>query len=119
MKRIKCIFKSKGKIVIRTAILNDDFTKLSKSIKNEATGIMEDLIYYDNVWGLYFEGEKTSFELHFKMSKEWDRTAIPLKAITWEGGIDGTITDVQRLKVYVKELNVTGKLKHPHNIITL
>jgi len=76
MKTVKCTFKSNGSKITKTAILNDDFTKLSKSKKNQAIEIIEDLIEYDK-----------------------GRTLEPVKAITWEGGTDGVITDVQSFTV--------------------
>ena len=82
----------------KTAILNDDFTKLSKSKKNQATEIIEDLIEYEGVWGLSFD-DNPNYELQFKVDDDKGRTLEPVKAITWEGGTDGVITDVQSFTV--------------------
>lgn len=98
MKTIRCTFKSNGSKITKTAILNDDFTKLSKSKKNQATEIIEDLIEYEGVWGLSFDDDP-NYELQFKVDDDKGRTLEPVKAITWEGGTDGVITDVQSFTV--------------------
>ena len=98
MNTIRCTFKSNGETISKTAVLNDDFTKLSKSKKNQATEIIEDLIEYEGVWGLSFDDDP-NYELQFKVDDDGNKTLEPVKAITWEGGTDGVITDVQPFTV--------------------
>ena len=97
MKTIICNFKSNGEKVKKTAVINDNLSELSKSKKNEATDII------DNVWNIFFEeNERLSYEVQFKVDKEGNKTLTPVKGITWEGGDDAVITDVQKVKVTVK-----------------
>ena len=44
MKTVKCIFKSNGEDITVTAIINNELSELSKSKKNQATDIINDLI---------------------------------------------------------------------------
>lgn len=102
MKTIKCSFQSNGEQVSVTAIINDELSELSSSKKNQATDIIDDFIMEDNVWCLFFEITDTlSYEIEFKTKAE-RKTLTPVKAITWEGGADAVITDVQKVKVIVK-----------------
>ena len=104
MKTIICNFKSDGKDIRKTAILNDCLTELSKSKRNEATDILEPGYPGDNIWGIVFEVTETlSYEVNFKY-KEYQKTLEPVKAITWDGSRPDnvTITDVQKLTVTVK-----------------
>ena len=74
-----------------------------KSKKNEATDIIDDFMTEDNVWIIFFEeNERLSYEVQFKVDKEGNKTLTPVKGITWEGGDDAVITDVQKVKVTVK-----------------
>lgn len=102
MKTLKCSFLSNGEQVNLTAIINDELTALSSSKKNQATDIIDDFIMEDNFWCLFFEiTDILSYEIEFKAKPEC-KTLIPIKAITWEGGEDAVITDVQKVKVIVK-----------------
>ena len=102
MKTITCKFKSNGEDVKVTAVINDNLTELSKSKKNEATDIIDDFIMEDSVWCLFFEkSKKLGYELQFKVIEN-SKTLKPVKAITWEGGDDAVITDVQRFTVKIK-----------------
>lgn len=93
---------SNGEQVNLTAIINDELSELSSSKKNQATDIINDLIMEDNIWCLFFEITDTlSYEIEFKAESEC-KTLIPVKAITWEGGEDAIISDVQNVKVIVK-----------------
>ena len=101
MKTLKCKFKSNGEDVKVTAVINDNLTELSNSKKNEATDIIDDFIMEDNVWCLFFEkSDKLGFELQFRVIDD-NKTLTPVKAITWEGGDDAVITDVQRFTVAI------------------
>lgn len=101
MKTLKCKFKSNGEDVKVTAVINDNLTELSKSKKNEATDIIDDFIMEDRVWCLFFEkSDKLDYELQFKVTDD-NKTLTPVKAITWEGGDDAVITDVQRFTVAI------------------
>ena len=95
MKTIICKFKSDGKDVKKTAILNDSLTDLSTSKKNEATDILEPGYPGDDLWGIFFEVTETL---------GYERTLKPIKAITWDGSEPDkvTITDVQNVTVTVK-----------------
>lgn len=103
MKTIICNFKSNGEKVRKTAVINDNLSELSKSKKNEATDIIDDFMTENNVWIIFFEeNERLSYEVQFKVDKEGNKTLTPVKGITWEGGDDAVITDVQKVKVIVK-----------------
>ena len=102
MKTLTCNFKSNGEEIKVTAVINDNLTELSKSKKNEATDIIDDFIMEDSVWCLFFEkSDKLGYELQFKVIDD-NKTFKPVKAITWEGGDDAVITDVQHFKVKIK-----------------
>lgn len=101
MVTIDCTFKSEGKTIKKTAILNSNLTELSKSRKNEATDIIEILDY--DVWAIIFDVSDTlQYEVQFMTDvNEVSRTLKPVKAITWrvsEGGIF-YISDVQKVNV--------------------
>lgn len=103
MKSIKCTFKSNGEDVTVTAIVNDDLSELSKSKRNQATDIIDDFIKEDEVWCLFFEmSPSLGYEIQFKVDKNETKTLKPVKAITWEGGEDAVITDVQNVTVKTK-----------------
>ena len=103
MKSIKCTFKSNGEDVTVTAIINDDLSELSKSKRNQATDIIDDFIKEDEVWCLFFEiSPSLGYEIQFKVDKNGTKTLKPVKAITWEGGDDAVITDVQNVTVKTK-----------------
>lgn len=103
MKSIKCTFKSNGEDVTVTAIINDELSELSKSKRNQATDIIEDFIKEDEVWCLFFEiSPSLGYEIQFKVDKNGTKTLKPVKAITWEGGDDSVITDVQNVTVKTK-----------------
>ena len=103
MKSIKCTFKSNGEDVTVTAIINDDLSELSKSKRNQATDIIDDFIKEDEVWCLFFEmSPSLGYEIQFKVDKNGTKTLKPVKAITWEGGEDAVITDVQNVTVKTK-----------------
>lgn len=103
MKTIICKFKSEGKDVQMTVILNDELTELSKSKKNQATDIITDFMEEDGEWSVFCDREETEkielgYELVFKV-EEFQQTLKPVKAITWVGGI---ITDSQKMRVTIK-----------------
>ena len=103
MKSIKCTFKSNGEDVTVTAIINDELSELSKSKRNQATDIIDDFIKEDEVWCLFFEmSPSLGYEIQFKVDKNETKTLKPVKAITWEGGEDAVITDVQNVTVKTK-----------------
>lgn len=103
MKSIKCTFKSNGEDVTVTAIVNDELSELSKSKRNQATDIIDDFIKEDEVWCLFFEiSPSLGYEIQFKVDKNGTKTLKPVKAITWEGGDDAVITDVQNVTVKTK-----------------
>lgn len=103
MKSIKCTFKSNGEDVTVTAIINDELSELSKSKRNQATDIIDDFIKEDEVWCLFFEiSPSLGYEIQFKVDKNGTKTLKPVKAITWEGGEDAVITDVQKVTVKTK-----------------
>jgi len=105
MKTIKCTFKSNGEDVTVTAIINDELSELSKSKRNQATDIIDDFIKEDEVWCLFFEiSPSLGYEIQFKVDKNGTKTLKPVKAITWEGGEDAVITDVQKVTVKTKHL---------------
>ena len=105
MKQITCKFKSNGENVTVTAIINDELSELSKSKKNQATDIIDDFIKDDEVWCLFFEiTPSLSYEIQFKVKDYENKTLSPVKAITWEGGEDAVITDVQKVTVKTKQL---------------
>lgn len=104
MKTITCKFKSKGKRIITTAIVTNDLSALSKSKKNEATEIIDDLILDEDVWILIFEKtDRLSYEVQLKADNYGNKTFKGHKAITWES-IDNhsIITDVQKVQIIVK-----------------
>ena len=103
MKSIKFTFKSNGEDVTVTAIVNDELSELSKSKRNQATDIINDFIKEDEVWCLFFEiSPSLGYEIQFKVDKNGTKTLKPVKAITWEGGDDAVITDVQNVTVKTK-----------------
>ena len=55
MKTIICKFKSDGKDVKKTAIINDSLDTLSISKKSEATDIIEPDTFDYEEWSIYFE----------------------------------------------------------------
>lgn len=103
MTTIICKFKSEGKDVRKTAILNDTLDELSKSKKNEAFDIyMED--YGEGYWSVFFEeGPGTLYEVQFKFDIEnRQKTLEPIKAVTWGGGDAGVVTDSQLVSVTIR-----------------
>lgn len=106
MKTIECKFMSNGEKVTVTAIINDNFSELSKSKKNQATDIIDDFIQENDCWCLYFEiNDRLGYEIQFKVEHDdysVRKTLKPIKAITWEGGEDAVITDVQKVKVTIR-----------------
>lgn len=105
MKTIICRFKSDGKDLIKTAILNDTLKELSKSKKNEATDIIETGPYDSfKTWSIYFEvSESLGYEVEFKYDRDnYAKTLEPIKAITWGGDDAGVITDSQIVSVTVR-----------------
>lgn len=103
MRSIKCTFKSNGEDVTVTAIINDELSELSKSKRNQATDIIDDFIKEDEVWCLFFEiSPSLGYEIQFKVDKNGTKTLKPVKAITWEGGEDAVITDVQNVTIKTK-----------------
>ena len=103
MKTVKCTFKSNGEDITVTAIINNELSELSKSRKNQATDIIDDFIQEEEVWCLFFEmSPSLGYEIQFKVDKNETKTLIPVKAITWEGGEDAVITDVQKVTVKTK-----------------
>ena len=100
MKTIICKFKSEGKDICKTAILNDTLDELSKSKKNEAYDIEE----YEDEWSVFFEGETgTEYEVVFKFDTEnRQKTLKPLRAVTWGGGDASVVTDSQLVSVKVR-----------------
>lgn len=105
MKTVKCTFKSNGEDITVTAIINNELSELSKSRKNQATDIIDDFIQEEEVWCLFFEmSPSLGYEIQFKVDKNETKTLIPVKAITWEGGEDAVITDVQNVTVKTKHL---------------
>ncbi len=105
MKTVKCTFKSNGEDITVTAIINNELSELSKSRKNQATDIIDDFIQEEEVWCLFFEmSPSLGYEIQFKVDKNETKTLIPVKAITWEGGEDAVITDVQKVTVKTKHL---------------
>lgn len=102
MKTIVCSFKSNGEDIKVTAVINDALTELSKSKKNQATDIIDDFMGEENQWALFFEiNDKLGYEVQLKVI-DGEKTLKPVKAITWEGGEDAVITDVQKVKVKIK-----------------
>ena len=100
MKTIICKFKSDGKDVKKTAIINDSLDTLSISKKSEATDIIEPDTFDYEEWSIYFEVTDTlayEQESHIKTLK-------PIKAITWDGtDIDHVvITDVQKVSITIR-----------------
>ena len=105
MKTVKCTFKSNGEDITVTAIISNELSELSKSRKNQATDIIDDFIQEEEVWCLFFEmSPSLGYEIQFKVDKNETKTLIPVKAITWEGGEDAVITDVQKVTVKTKHL---------------
>ena len=97
------MFKSEGKDIQMTVILNDELTELSKSKKNQATDIITDFMGEDEEWSVYCDREETEkielgYELVFK-AEEYRQTLKPVKAVTWLGGI---VTDSQKMRVTIK-----------------
>lgn len=97
---------SDGKVVKKTAIINDNLDELSKSKKNEATDIFEPDTLDDEGWSIYFEISDTlGYEVMFKYAQRVNvKTLKPIKAITWEGPERDkwTITDVQKVSVRIR-----------------
>ena len=106
MKTIICKFKSDGKDVKKTAIINDSLDTLSISKKSEATDIIEPDTFDYEEWSIYFEVTDTlAYEVVFKYDQESHiKTLKPIKAITWDGtDIDHVvITDVQKVSVTIR-----------------
>lgn len=103
MVTIKCIFKSEGTVVTKTAILNDALNELSKSKKNEAIDIyMEE--YDEGFWSVFFEGEHgTVYEVEFKFDTEnRQKTLQPIKAVTWGGEDSSIVIDSQIVSVKIR-----------------
>jgi hypothetical protein len=106
MKKIICKFKSDGKEVSKTAIINDSLDTLSISKKSEATDIIEPDTFDYEEWSIYFEVTDTlAYEVVFKYDQESHiKTLKPIKAITWDGtDIDHVvITDVQKVSITIR-----------------
>ena len=106
MKTIICKFKSDGKEVSKTAIINDSLDTLSISKKSEATDIIEPDTFDYEEWSIYFEVTDTlAYEVVFEYDQESHiKTLKPIKAITWDGtDIDHVvITDVQKVSVTIR-----------------
>ena len=106
MKTIICKFKSDGKDVKKTAIINDSLDTLSISKKSEATDIIEPDTFDYEEWSIYFEVTDTlAYKVVFKYDQESHiKTLKPIKAITWDGtDIDNVIiTDAQKVSVTIR-----------------
>lgn len=105
MTTIICRFKSEGKDVRKTAILNDTLDELSKSKKNEATDILEAGTYNSfKFWCIYFEvSEALGYEVVFKYDREnYVKTLEPIKAVTWGGDDAGVVMDSQLVSVTIR-----------------
>lgn len=108
MKQITCKFKFNGELITLIGVVTDDLTELSISRKNKVTDIIDDYIDIDGVWSLYFEiSSSLGYEIQFKAETvdcETHKTLEPVKAIIWEGGTDGVITDEQQVTVKIRKL---------------
>ena len=103
MKTLQFTFKSNGENIKLSAVINDSLTELSKSKKNQATDIIEEDMYEGDGWGLFFDvNDNLGYEIQIKLDKNSQRILAPVKAITWEGGEDAIITDVQKVKITIK-----------------
>lgn len=106
MKTIICKFKSNGKDIKKTAILNNSLDELSKSNKNEATDIIEEGIIEMNEWSIMFEESDTlCYEIVFEYDQENQKRVLKAnRAITWEASShhDSIITDVQAVFATIK-----------------
>lgn len=106
MRTIICEFKSNGKGIIKTAVIDDSLDVLSKSYKNEATDIIEPNMLDFEGWSIYFDITDTlAYEVMFVYDQENGiKTLKPIKAITWDGyDIDHvTITDEQAVYVTIR-----------------
>ena len=97
METIVCKFKSNGKTIRKTAILNDALNTLSNSQKNEAFDIFDE-DYGEGYWSIFFEekpGTIYEIELVFNLENR-QKTLKPIKAITWENDV---INDVQEVTI--------------------
>lgn len=100
MKTLKFNFKSEGKTITRTAILTDDLQELSRNKKNQCSDIT-DFGNEDGYWSLIFEGENgenVSYEIEMEYDTyNFERTLVPIKAITWDDSDSGVIIDEQEV----------------------
>lgn len=91
---IQIKFRSNGEEIKRTAILNNTLSELSKSTKNQATDIVDN-ITEDGFWSIIFsEDDSTQYEIEFAYNQEEGKTFTPIKAITW---VDGVVDDAQKV----------------------
>lgn len=88
MKTILATFKTGGKTIKRTAILNDDLSELSKSKKNQCGDIIDDTTD-EGYWSLiFFESDTLQYEVELEYdTEEWRKTLKPIKCIVWDNDV--------------------------------
>ena len=88
MRTILATFKTGGKTIKRTAILNDDLSELSKSKKNQCADIIDDTTD-DGYWSLiFFESDTIQYEVELEYdTEEWRKTLKPIKCIVWDNDV--------------------------------
>ena len=88
MRTILATFKTGGKTIKRTAILNDDLSELGKSKKNQCADIIDDTTD-DGYWSLiFFESDTIQYEVELEYdTEEWRKTLKPIKCIVWDNDV--------------------------------
>lgn len=88
MRTIRATFKTDGKTISRTAILNNDLSELSSSKKNQCGDIIDDTTD-DGYWSLiFFESDTLQYEVELEYDKEeWRKTLKPIKCLVWDNDV--------------------------------
>lgn len=88
MRTIHVTFKTGGKTIKRTVILNDDLSELSSSKKNQCGDIIDDTTD-EGYWSLiFFESDTLQYEVELEYdTEEWRKTLKPIKCIVWDNDV--------------------------------
>lgn len=97
MRTLRISFVVDGKNVLRTAILTNDLSELSKSKKNQCDYILDDSVL-EGFWCLVFnESDTLQYEVEFKYDTDaYLKSIEPVKCIVWESDV---IADVVKFNI--------------------
>ena len=97
---LRLSFQSEGKEIRKTAIVTDDLTEFSASMKKQAVDIITNS-YEFGYWSIIFEDGDTQYEIEFEFDiNELVPTTNPRKAITWR---DNVVVDAQKVTIKISK----------------